>query len=112
MKQKYPLKIKKSKLSLRIYLVAYFQGLNLEDVYTYTGRGGEKAAEDHFERLTGISYPEYMQRRLAGEEYNEVLSEDDEGTEIYVLNSIHCAEGYNEVDPEGGVAKWLQGSRR
>lgn len=89
-----------------VYLVTHFSGLNLQDAFAYTGRDGSKVANLHFERLTGISYPEYRKRRIDGEDNNEVLSEDDEGTEIYVLSVVHCAEGCSNVIPKGGIALW------
>lgn len=89
----------------KVYLIAHFTGLNLQDVFAYTGCDGEKVAERHFKRLTGISYPEYTQRRIDGEDNNEILEEDDEGTEIYVLPIVHCAEG-SDIFPEGAVPQW------
>jgi len=71
-----------------IYLVLFYHGLNLQEVYCYTGEFGKVAAETKFEALTGISYSEYKRRREADEGNDEILSEDDEGTEIYVLSPI------------------------
>lgn len=92
--------------SQKVYLVAHFSGLNLQDAFAYTGCDGAKVANLHFERLTGISYPAYTQRRIDGEDNNEVLDEENEGTEIYVLPIIHCAEGCSQILPKGAIPQW------
>jgi hypothetical protein len=73
-----------------IHVLVYFHGLNIQDIYSYVGDKAADVAAAHFESLTGISYAEYQARYKAGEGNNEILSEDDEGTLIYVLNPTVC----------------------
>jgi hypothetical protein len=74
--------------TLQQFVLVYFHCLNIQDMDCYTGeQAAERAAAD-FEFYTGISYAEYTLRRLYGEEVSDILSEDDEGTEIYVVQPI------------------------
>lgn len=90
-----------------IYLLVTFHGLNIQNVYPFAGPGAAETAEYYFRQFTGVSYKEYVKRRHKGEDNNEILSEDDEGTEIYVLQSNYCLVALNHKTIfSEGIAKW------
>ena len=84
----------------QLYFLVCMHGLNIEAVYAYTGRVGYLKVVEHFEAYTGVPYEEYQQRRQRGEDNHEVLPEDEEGTEIYVLEPAGSGKA------EGGTALW------
>lgn len=46
-----------------------------------------------------------MQRRQNGEDNNEILSEDEEGTEIYILSPTLC-NSHISGSPKDVIALW------
>lgn len=70
----------------KLYVLILFHGLNVERIHAFGGEPGAEAAKQQFQDFTGVSYEEYTQRRNAGEDNQEVLEEDEEGTEIYVMD--------------------------
>jgi hypothetical protein len=87
----------------KVYVLVLFHGLNVQDVFTYTGRDGWKAAAEHFERYTGISYEDYTRRN---EDNQYILGEDEEGTEIYVTDPIDGHGQSVSAFTNGGIALW------
>ena len=88
----------------KVYILVYFHGLNIADIFAYTGTDAAARASEHFEQLTGIPYAEYA--RLHAElDNHEILSEDDEGTEIYILEPSD-AIGFGLKVAKGGIALW------
>lgn len=99
--------LKNENQNSEIYLLVTIQGLNIQNVYPFAGPAALETAEYYFEQFTGINYKEYEKRRHEGEDNNEILSEDDEGTEIYVLQPNYCLLGLNpKTILSEGISKW------
>jgi hypothetical protein len=56
----------------------------------FVGPKADEAAAASFEAHTTMTYAEYRAQRDDGLDNNEVLNEDVEGSEIYVLEPIIC----------------------
>ncbi|MNW32200.1 hypothetical protein D3C74_91380 [compost metagenome] len=89
------------------YLLVTFDGLNIKSIYPFAGDKASETAEFFFEQFTGVSYQEYAARRREGEDNNEILAEDEEGSEIFVLQPNYCLAALTpETILSEGVAKW------
>lgn len=74
----------------KIAVLVYCHGLNIADVLAFIGPDALKRAAEVFENVTGVPYSEYLQRKEQGEDSYDILSEDDENTDIYLLEPIYC----------------------